>query len=134
LPRSNHTHAPTRQRRCAEAEHYVAEALRLQGWRIIVRNYRHIGFELDVVAAKANTLIVVEVKARLRRPDSERELSQLLPCKKREALLRGATAIGSRLQQNFDTLRIDLAVVYSDGQGRPCIDYHVNALPDHCGD
>jgi len=105
--------------------------LRRQGWRIICRNYRHIGFELDVVAAKGNTLIVVEVKARMRRPDSEREFSQLLPRKKREALLRGATAIGSRLQCNFDTLRIDLAIVYSNDQGRSCIDYHVNALPDH---
>ena len=131
MRRSNHTHAPTRQRRCAEAESYVAEALRRQGWRILCRNYRHIGFELDVVAAKANTLIVVEVKARMRRPDSEREFSQLLPRKKREALLRGATAIGSRLQCNFDTLRIDLAIVYSNDQGRSCIDYHVNALPDH---
>lgn len=125
MPRLNLT---PQQRRSADAEHHVATALQQQGWRILARNFRHIGFELDLVASKHQTLIVVEVKARRHRPDSERELSQLLPRKKREALLRGATAMSSRLESAFNTIRIDLAIVYRGEQGRPCIDYHVNAL------
>lgn len=46
------------------AERRAAHWLRRRGYRILITNYRIRGGELDLVAAKADTLCFVEVKAR----------------------------------------------------------------------
>lgn len=90
----------------------VAAALSAAGWTVLGRNVRHIGFELDVVARKGTTLIVVEVKARPRPPTSAAEFEALMGPRKVASLQKGATAFLSRVENRIDTVRIDLAVVY----------------------
>ncbi|MEG3616981.1 YraN family protein [Magnetovibrio sp. PR-2] len=52
------------QKRGRWAETLVAWGLRLQGWRIVGRNYKtHVG-ELDLAAKRGKLLVFVEVKAR----------------------------------------------------------------------
>ena len=46
------------------AETYVCGVLTEQGWRILARNWRGGGGELDIVALRSGLLRIVEVKAR----------------------------------------------------------------------
>jgi putative endonuclease len=57
---------PTDPRRAlgAQAERLAAEHLERRGYRIIDRNYRYRGGELDLVARDGDTLVFVEVRAR----------------------------------------------------------------------
>lgn len=45
-------------------EEYTARRLENSGWKILARNYRIRGGEIDIVAEKGDTLIFVEVKTR----------------------------------------------------------------------
>ncbi|MDY3338286.1 YraN family protein [Riemerella anatipestifer] len=47
-----------------EAENQAVFFLEQKGYNIIARNYRYLKAELDIIAEKDNTLVVVEVKAR----------------------------------------------------------------------
>lgn len=82
-----------------------------QGWTILARNFRHIGCELDIVARKGETVVVVEVKARRVKPHVE----SLLPRRKREALERGLMRFVGMRGLEYRTLRIDLAIVMPRG-------------------
>ena len=110
------------------AENLVAGALAKQGWNILARNFRYIGCELDIVAHKGETLIIVEVKARRHKPSTIQDALQLLPGPKRAALYRGSQVVASRLADRSKTIRVDLALVYPDLQKKPKIDYYVNVL------
>ena len=102
------------------AENEVAECLKRKGWKVVARNFRRRGTEIDIIAIRGTTLVFVEVKWR---KSKQKELScalcDYLPLRKRRALLKGA-AIFCREQENsvdWDTTRLDLAVVspgYSD--------------------
>ena len=48
----------------AESEELVENFLRRKGWKILDRNFRCKGGELDIVAAKDDVLAMVEVKSR----------------------------------------------------------------------
>lgn len=51
-------------RRGGRGEHLAAWALRLKGYRILARNYRTRGGEIDIVARRGDLVAIVEVKAR----------------------------------------------------------------------
>lgn len=51
-----------------DGERYVCVWLRLRGWRVLARNWRTRGGEIDVVAARGRVLRFVEVKARRHDP------------------------------------------------------------------
>lgn len=109
----------------SDAETLVAEALARAGWAILGRNRRHVGYELDVIARKGQTLAVVEVKARKYAPKTATDMQCLLPPRKIAALTRGANALVGVYGASIRTVRIDLAVVYPDGKGRLHIAYFV---------
>jgi Holliday junction resolvase-like predicted endonuclease len=46
------------------AEDFVAQKLEASGWTLAIRNYRRRGFEIDIIAHKADRLLCIEVKAR----------------------------------------------------------------------
>ncbi len=96
-----------------------------QGWRILARNYRYIGCELDVVASKGRTTIIVEVKRRRYPPRTLAEGDMLLPWRKRLALKRGADAFLARTRHRAETIRFDLAIVHGT-TARPEIKYVVD--------
>ena len=48
-----------------EAEKRAADFLEKKGYEILARNYRFLKAEIDLIAHYQNTLVIVEVKARL---------------------------------------------------------------------
>jgi putative endonuclease len=49
----------------AQGERLAIKRLRREGYRIVARNYRAAGAEIDVIALAGDTLVFVEVKTRL---------------------------------------------------------------------
>jgi len=95
----------------SQAEDHVAGILLSQGWRIIARNYRWIGTEVDILATKGDSLVAVEVKFRSQFPRHMDSLEHLLPQRKLNALRKGLYAAMRHLRLNPVKTRIDLAVV-----------------------
>ncbi|MBK9083677.1 MAG: YraN family protein [Rhizobiales bacterium] len=100
------------------AETLAAWRLRLAGYRILARGYLARGGEIDIVAAKGDALVFVEVKAR---PSLDEALTAVTP-QKRERLSRAARqwlvehpAFASR------TLRGDLVAVAPGRWPRHCV-------------
>ncbi|MBI2603607.1 MAG: YraN family protein [Deltaproteobacteria bacterium] len=108
------------------AEEFVARALKAKGWKVLARNFRRVGTEIDIIAHKGRTLIFVEVKERQSFPCTGRDLEQLLPSRKRHALQRGAVCFLSwdRSLPTWDYSRLDLAIV-SRAKGQRVIRYWV---------
>jgi putative endonuclease len=113
-----------------QVEDFVAERLVQARWRILARNYRSIGFELDIVAEKEKTLAIVEVKGRRTDRSNSIDLETLIPRRKRASLLRGAQHFISAHTDNWDTIRFDLAVVEKKGPvlNPPVLRYFVGFL------
>ena len=101
------------------AEDFVAEALAQKGWRIVARNFRHIGCELDIVAERSETLAIVEVKHRHSPRHADPAL--LLPLRKRRALAHGARSFLARHPTPpYRNVRFDLVLVATDpGNKKP---------------
>ena len=115
--------------RSREAEGFVAQQLEAQGWRILSKNFRILGSELDIVARKGGTLAIIEVKARKTKPLTLSDWQSLISTRKKEALYRGGVAFHSRFGADATTVRFDLALVW--GSQRPYhIEYLVNILCD----
>ncbi len=100
------------------AETLAAWRLRLSGYRILARGYLARGGEIDIVAAKDDALVFVEVKAR---PTLEEALTAVTP-QKRERISRAARqflvehpAFAAR------TLRGDLVAVAPGHWPRHCV-------------
>jgi len=114
------------------AEDYVADKLLRQGWNILVRNFRHIGTELDIVAEKESTLVVIEVKHRKQmRSHDANDFASLLTHRKKQSLQKGVLTLLPTLNKNFKTIRFDLALVEGDLQDkskRPSVRYMTNIL------
>jgi putative endonuclease len=120
---------PNQRSSTAEAaEDLVAALLARQGWRLLARNFRHIGCELDIVVQKGGTVVVVEVKARRHAPRCERELAALLPAAKRGALMTGAARFVEQHGLHFATLRFDLALVVGVAPASHVVRYFVQAF------
>lgn len=94
-----------------QAEESLSKQLTLQGWEILARNFRQSGFELDLVASKGQTLAVIEVKARKVIPKFGRIAEELLPPRKKAALLRGTKKFVELKRLAPSIIRIDLAIV-----------------------
>jgi putative endonuclease len=115
-------------KKSCEAENLIAQTLVNQGWRILARNFRIVGAELDLVAQKGGTLAIVEVKARAKKPGCLADAETLLPQRKRNALQRGGLAYLSKIPQIPATIRFDLAIVWRGGTTPLSIEYIVNAF------
>jgi putative endonuclease len=79
-----------RRRLGAEGEDRAAAHLEAAGWRILARNVRAGGVELDLVAERAGTVAFVEVKTRRARAHGLPE--EAVDARKRARLVRGAGA------------------------------------------
>lgn len=110
-------------------EQYICEQLRQQGWAILRRNFRRRSTELDIIAQKGGTLIIVEVKTRLYNKGGQKvdPLEERLPQRKKIALLKGALKFLEESDLQPETIRFDLACVEYDGeQKNPEVSYYVN--------
>lgn len=91
---------------------------------IRARNFRCHGSELDIIACKGQTLAIVEVKARRRRPRDLATQASLLSPRKRAALIRGARHYLTTHADTTAIVRIDLALVVWNGKS-PTVIYEV---------
>jgi Holliday junction resolvase-like predicted endonuclease len=103
--------------RAIRAEGFAAEAkaclhLQWRGWRIAARNWVGGGGELDIVASRWRTLLIVEVRRRL----SGTEALASIDRDKLNRTLRAAQALIRRHDLQAYHLRLDLIGI--DHQGR----------------
>ena len=103
------------QVRARTTEQAVAQVLADRGWRILAQRWRRRGLEIDLVAAKGQTLAIVEVKARRRPLAWAADAAAILPPRKWSALRRGAVVFTQSCPAAMTggpwTIRIDLAIV-----------------------
>jgi putative endonuclease len=104
-----------RQQSGRRAEELAAEFLRAQGFEILQRNYlRRLG-ELDVIARRADLLVIAEVRTRSSAAYGGAAAS--VDRRKQQRITRAATAL---LQQRADLARLAVrfdVVVVSDPHG-----------------
>ncbi len=119
------------------AEDWVAAQLRAQGWRILARNWRKIGTEMDIIANKGRTLVGVEVRSRSQPRQSHADIhpwwitsgQPTISRRKSAALLRGLRLFSTMHRGDYDSVRLDLALVCMDEQARPlAVDYWAGFL------
>jgi putative endonuclease len=79
--------------------------LRLRGYSIVARNLRVLGREVDVVARRGSTLVVVEVKARRRGHCGVAE--EMVGARQRGRLLQAAEVLLER-DPRAHTVRVDV--------------------------
>ena len=94
----------------ARAEAQVARYLQWRGWRIAARNWYGGGGELDIVASRWKTLLIVEVRRRLTGADALVSVDRA----KLDRTLRAAQALirAHNLEQYY--LRYDLIGIGTD--------------------
>jgi ribonuclease HII len=109
------------------AEELVANLMMRQGWDIVARNFRSVGCEIDIIARKQETVVVVEVKQRAKPLADLQAAAELLPNRKQLALKRGADRFLSTMEPSPQTVRFDLAFVTTD-KGKPSVQYYPNAF------
>lgn len=90
-------------------EDYTADYLINKGYRIIARNFRRKGGELDIVALDGKMLAVVEVKAR--KFGSLTDGMDAITYQKRRSIIRTAQRFIDEADVDFDEMRFDVAEV-----------------------
>lgn len=95
-----------------QAERQATRHLRWRGWRIIARNWIGGGGELDIVASRWRTLLVVEVR---KRPTTEQGFESV----DRAKLGRTVKAAHTYIRHNkLDRYRLRIDVMVVDNHGR----------------
>ena len=102
----------------AAGEEYAALHLAARGWRIVARNTRCDGVEIDLIARRAGTLAFVEVKTRRTRTAGMPEES--VDARKRARLIRGAAAWLRDHRTRAQRVRFDVLVVERSAEGWRC--------------
>ena len=104
----------------------IAESfLRLKGYRILCRNYRYAGREIDLLATKGKALVAVEVKLR-----RSRRFGHAIEAVDRRKLTRIQTALAGALGQMDGSLapQVDLVVIdLADGLEKMIV-RHIEAV------
>ncbi len=88
-------------------EDYTADYLLNKGMKIISRNFRRKGGELDIVALDGKMLVVVEVKAR--KFGSLTDGLDAMTPKKLQSIIRTAQRFIDETDVDFDEMRFDVA-------------------------
>jgi putative endonuclease len=91
-------------------EALAALILRAKFYRVLGTRLRTPFGEVDILAEKNGTLVVVEVKARSNAEGAAGAISSV----QKQRLLRAAEYLGARQKKNFSTLRCD-AFLFSPG-------------------
>jgi putative endonuclease len=97
---------PTRRALGAEGEARAAQHLERRGYRILDRNVRAGGVEIDLVAARAALVVFVEVKTRRSRSCGAPETA--VDARKQARLVRGASAWLRGTRRRYRRVRFDV--------------------------
>lgn len=92
-----------------EGEERAAHFLIQKGYRILARNYRVFGGEIDIVAQDEKTLVFVEVKTRSYTAFGG-PLAAVTPAKQRK-IAHAATHFLKENSSKFDSIRFDVVCV-----------------------
>ncbi len=104
-------------------EQRAAEYLLTQGYTVRDVNWRSGKYELDIVAYKENTLVVVEVKTRTN--DDYMRPEEAVTRAKARRIIDAAAAYVAEYDLPFD-VRFDVIALLSDGEGG----YTVEHIPE----
>jgi putative endonuclease len=99
----------------AQGEALAAAHLAREGYRIVERNVRADGIELDLVAARGNLHVFVEVKTRRSRKLGLPE--EAVDRRKRGRLVRGAAAWLRQHRVRAGSVRFDVIAVERSAEG-----------------
>ena len=107
----------TQERRAlgAAGEDFAAAFLEARGYRVLERNPRYAGVELDIVARRGRTLVFVEVKTR--RGRHQGLAVEAVDARKRGRLLRGARGWLDAHRPGGVRVRFDVIGVERDASG-----------------
>ena len=99
----------------AAGEDFATAHLVARGYRILGRNQRSDGVEMDIIARRGSTLVFVEVKTRRGRNQGSALLA--VDAKKRARLVRGALGWLSTHRGRGANVRFDVIGVERDATG-----------------
>ena len=108
-----------RRELAAEGERLAAEHLARAGYRIVARNVRADGVEIDVIATRGEWVVFVEVKTRAGRRFGAPE--EAVDARKCARLVRGARAWLHAHGSRRTRARFDVIAVERDEDGRLCV-------------
>lgn len=94
----------------------AARHLGRRGYRVIARNFRAAGAEIDLVAIDGDTLVFVEVKAR--RVDSAGTPADAVNAAKQKRIRRAAGVFAARYRADKCPIRFDVVAISGKGRGR----------------
>lgn len=100
-------------------EMMAANLLRLKGYTILARNKKFHGVEVDILAGRKRTLVLVEVKYRRSREKSHLALHP----KQRERLLRQGQQLAEE-NRYFEDARLDVVLFFPH---RPFVQHIIDA-------
>lgn len=104
----------------------AARYLRRNGYRILLRNVRIGGGEIDLVCRHGEALVFVEVKAR--RSTDHGEPAEAVDAAKRARLVRAAYAYLAELGREDLAYRFDIVEVLAEPGERPLVRLHPDAF------
>ena len=110
----------------AAGETRAAQYLERCGYRILARNARAGGVEIDIVAARAGTVVFVEVKTRASRSLGAPE--EAVDARKQARLARGAAAWLREHRPRARRARFDVVACEADGSGGLTVRHIENAF------
>lgn len=80
-------------------------------YKLLEKNFRCLGSEIDLIFQKKNLLIFVEVKLRKKSCSQDLLVSDLIPPRKKKSLRRGALSFLEKKNPSFESIRFDLCVL-----------------------
>jgi putative endonuclease len=95
-------------------ERAAEKYLKRNGYRIVARNFRAAGAEIDIVAMDGETLVFVEVKTRRSRDAGAPE--EAVDERKQSRMRRAAEAFSARYRVGEKDLRFDIVAVDAAGK------------------
>ena len=99
-----------------KGESLVCHVLKAEGYVILKQNFRKIGCEIDIIAKKGDEIVIVEVKTRTQGHCGNLgyDLENILPTKKKRALIRGTLHYLAESDLEYASIRIDLVLALYD--------------------
>lgn len=107
------------------AEEMAVKFLQDLKYKILVRNYRYLKAEIDIIAEYDNEIIVVEVKAR--GTDAFIEPQEAINKKKMKLLISAANDFSENYKRDLNT-RFDVITILPDDQNKLQITHIINAF------
>ncbi len=97
----------------AQGERAAQRHLKRRGYRIVARNFRAAGAEIDLVAMDGETLVFVEVKTR--RSDDAGAPEEAVDARKQTRMRRAAEAFAIQYRVGEREMRFDIVAISAAG-------------------